>query len=166
MNRILITGVAGVGKSEISKQLSLILGHFVINDKLFSITHKTGYYKKEGAQKEYVVNIEKFENSFSLFLKKNKKSFIFEGHLWCELSKHNLKKFDVVIILELNKKTLEKRLRERKYSEIKILDNIFAQENKYIEKLFVEKGIAYKNIKITSNLNKNILKIKSVLKNG
>lgn len=166
MNRILITGVAGVGKSEISKKLSLFLGHSVINDKIFSIKNKTGYYKKEQDQKEYVVNLEKLNSSFSLFLKKERRPLIFEGHLWCELSKHNLKKFDIIIILELNKKTLEKRLRSRKYSEIKILDNIFAQENNYIEKLFIEKNIAYKKIKVTSDLNKNILKIKSVLKNG
>jgi len=166
MNRILITGVPGVGKSEISKEISLILGYKLINDKNYSVKNKLGYYDLVLGQKEYFVDISKLNKSVLEFFKQSKKDLLFEGHLWCELSKTNLKRFDVIIILVLDKKILESRLKKRNYPELKIQDNLFSQEFNYIENLFIKKNVCYKKIKITSNLKKNVNKIKSVLKNG
>jgi broad-specificity NMP kinase len=54
---ILITGVPGTGKSEISKELAKKLKLKVINDKEFAKKNNLGKEKKIDSSKEYVVNL-------------------------------------------------------------------------------------------------------------
>jgi len=152
---ILITGVPGTGKSEISKELAKKLKLKVINDKAFAKKNNLGKEKKIDSSKEYVVNLKKLNTCF----KNKKEDAIYEGHLWSELSKENLNSFDYIFILKVSKKILLERQKKRKYPEIKIVENIFCQDINYIPELLKEKSISFKIIKVDNNLKENLSKI-------
>ncbi|MFA5745230.1 MAG: AAA family ATPase [archaeon] len=156
--RILITGIPGVGKSEIARELSKQIKYKIINDKKYSQKHKLGQMES----KEYNVDIKKLNEQFSKDIKQQD-NVIFEGHLWCELSKANLKFFDKVFILTVPTKILRERLEKRKYTLIKIEENIFCKENKYIENQFDKKKQKYIMINTNNNLKENIKKLKGKL---
>ncbi len=152
---ILITGVPGTGKSEISKELAKKLKLKVINDKEFAKKNNLGKEKKIDSSKEYVVNLRKLNTCF----KHKKEDAIYEGHLWSELSKENLNSFDYIFILKASKKILLERQKKRKYPEIKIVENIFCQDVNYIPDLLKEKSTSFKIIKVDNNLKENLSKI-------
>jgi len=155
---IMITGVPGVGKSEIAKAIGTQFNQKIINDKIFCEKNNLGTHN---SIKEYVVDIKKL----NAYLKNGfKYNAIYEGHLWCELSKNNLHKFNKIIILKTSKKIIENRLKQRKYSEVKIFDNIFCQDTKYFEKTLTDKNISFKIINIHNNLKENTKKILEQLK--
>lgn len=158
---ILITGVPATGKSEISKALGKLINHKVINDKNFCKKNNLGDYKVIDSSKEYVVNIKALNTLFKIENKENK---IFEGHLWCELSKSNLKSFDYVFLLVASKKLLLERQKKRKYPDIKIIENIFCQDVKYLDDVFNKKEKEYITIKVTNDLESNLKKIMVKLK--
>lgn len=159
--KILITGAPGTGKSEISKALGKALKYKVINDKIFCKKNKLGVEKTIDSSKEYVVNIKDLNQIIKLQIKENT---IFDGHLWCELSKSNLKNFDYIFVLIAPVGVLKKRLKERKYTDLKIVENIFCQECEYFEDSFKNKGINFKIINVNNNLNNNLKKIMVNLK--
>ena len=112
--RIVITGTPGSGKSTIAKRLSKKLGAPVIDIK------KVVQAKKIlGKNKE--VSIPKLRSALSFL--KNKKNFIVEGHLACEVKIPS----DFVFVLRCNPKTLQKRLSKRKYSKKKLAENLLAE---------------------------------------
>lgn len=156
--KILIAGIPGVGKSEISKALGKEKKFKVINDKDYSIKNNLGYFEVIDGYKEYFVGINALNKSVLKELK-SKDDRIFEGHLWCELSKSNLKYFDKIILLIADKKLIQERLKKRKYSLLKIEENIFCQEQGYISEIFESKKIKYIKIKIGNNIKDNIKKI-------
>jgi len=153
--KILICGIPGSGKTEISKELSKQTKYKVINDKKYCQKNNLGRFE----EKEYVVDVKLLNNQFSKDIKQLD-NIIFEGHLWCELSKSNLKCFDKVLILTAPTKILRERLEERKYHLIKIEENIFCKENKYIENQLVNKNIKYITINTNNNLKENLKKVK------
>jgi adenylate kinase len=156
--KILIAGIPGVGKSEISKALGKLKKFKVINDKDYSIKNNLGYFEVIDGYKEYFVGINALNKSVLKYLK-SKDDIIFEGHLWCELSKNNLKYFDNIILLTADKKIIYKRLEKRGYRLVKIEENIFCQEQGYISEIFDSKKIKYTKIKIGNNLKNNLKKI-------
>jgi len=156
--KILISGIPGVGKSEISKALGKQKKFKVINDKDYSIKNNLGNYEFFDGHKEYFVCLSALNKAVLKELK-SKEDIIFEGHLWCELKKSNLKYFDKIIILTADSKIIRKRLEKRKYSQIKIEENLFCQENKYIQEVFNKNNIKYSVIKLNENLKENIKKI-------
>lgn len=156
--KILIAGIPGVGKSEISKALGKLKKFKVINDKDYSIKNNLGYFEVIDGYKEYFVGINALNKSVLKDLK-SKEDMIFEGHLWCELSKSNLKYFDNIIVLTADKKLIYERLKKRDYRLVKIEENIFCQEHKYIPKEFDKKNKKYIMIKIGNNLTENVKKI-------
>ncbi len=158
----LITGYPGTGKST----LSFILGHEysfkVVNDKEFSKLNNLGEESKK--ENEYIVDITKLNKEFSKFIRKNKnENIIFEGHLWGEMSKSNLMQFKKIVLLYTDPKLLRKRYEERNYSQIKIEENLFCEETKYIETILNSKGIKYILINTITNEVKNIKELKSKL---
>jgi len=160
--KILITGIPGVGKSEISKTLAKQKKFKVFNDKEYSIKNKLGNYEKADGIKEYFVELKKL-NAYSRKDLSSKDNIIFEGHLWCELSKSNLKLFDKVIVLTADSKIIRQRLEKRKYRQIKIEENLFCQDNKYIPELLKKKSKKYIIIKTNNNIKQNIKKISEKL---
>lgn len=159
--KILITGVPATGKSDISKALGKLHKHKVINDKEFSIKNNLGNYKTIDSSKEYIVDLKKLNSKFKEISKDNT---IFEGHLWCELSKSNLKTFDKVIIIKAPKKLLIERQKKRKYPDIKIIENIFCQDVEYFENNLNSKGIDFIIVNVNNNLEDNLKKIMVKLK--
>ena len=147
---ILITGVPGTGKSEISKALAKKLKLKVINDKEFSRKNNLGKEKTIDSSKEYVVDITKLNNYFK---KTFKEKTIYEGHLWGELSSANLSRFDMVFVIVVSKKLLIERQKKRGYTDIKIIENVFCQDVKYIQNTLKVKNIPFKIIKANNNLN-------------
>ncbi len=162
---ILITGVPGTGKSTLAEELKKKLYKYkfsIINDKDFSKENKLGKECKDG---EYEVGVVKLNKALSDYLSKYvNKNIIFDGHLWCEVSKALLKKFTFVFLLESSETLLRKRMKERKYLPLKIEDNVFCQTTRYIPKLLKSKKIECNLIKVNDDIKLNIKKINKFLK--
>ncbi|MEM5826220.1 MAG: adenylate kinase family protein [Candidatus Aenigmatarchaeota archaeon] len=133
---ISITGTPGVGKTTIAKALGKVLGYKVVSD--FELAKKNklilGYDNK---MRSYIVN-EKLFRKIRL-----KGDFIVHGHL------SHLIPNDLTIVLRLDPKELEKRLKRRKWKKEKIKENVLAEildvvyadvlnakKNKIVKKIF------------------------------
>lgn len=129
--KILITGIPGVGKTTIAKNLSKHLKLKYFCDKQF-INKNNSIKSKEYGLEIKTVDLENFCKDFNKF--KKGKDFIIEGLLlpYC-LSGLKIN-FDYIFILNLNNKELIKRLKKRKYPLLKIEDNLFIQDNDLILK--------------------------------
>jgi broad-specificity NMP kinase len=155
---ILITGLPGTGKTTIANNLKVYKKRFkVFSDKDYCLSQKLGQTNK---QNELVVSIQELSKSLLSFIKENPyKNIIFEGHLWCELPKSILKKMDFVFVVVTSKTCLQKRLKERKYNDLKVIENLFCKETNYIENLLDSKNIFYYKINVNNNLKSNLNKI-------
>ncbi len=151
---LLITGVPGTGKTTIAKELNKKF--IVVNDRNFCIEQKLG---RENSSKEQEISIPDLSKA-TLNLINSKKNLIFEGHLWAELPKSILKKMDFVFVLVASKTAIRKRLKKRKYPELKIIENVFSQETRYIENLLEQKKVFFYKINVNNNLKANLEKIK------
>lgn len=123
--RIVITGTPGTGKTALAKQLAKHFNCRMINDGAFAKKNKIG--KWDAKIKEREIPIPKLTQKLNQTLKKNS-NLILEGHLLCEC---RLRPVDAVIVLTCPQDKLQKRLKKRKYSDIKRLDNLWAERNLY-----------------------------------
>lgn len=144
--KILITGSPGTGKTTLAKALGKKLKIQVINEKSFSFTHHLG--KWDSKAKELEVDPKKLQKALQKELKK-KENIILEGHLLCETKLS----IDWVILLRCPIDKLEKRLKKKKYSIDKILDNLFAEDTDYCEKMILKNYGKKKLISISSTLS-------------
>jgi len=157
---VLITGTPGCGKSTLANLYGKRHPFKIINDKNYSKMNRLGTDDKR--EKEYVVDIALLNKSFSDFIKNNEgKNFVFEGHLWPEMSKVNLNLFDKIILLKTDCKILRARYEERGYSEVKIEENLLCEDSFYVENLFKKKGVKYIGIKVNSDLKTNFKEIEN-----
>ncbi len=124
MKTIIVTGSVGTGKTTLSKKLSqklsfpdLDVNKFIKDKKLFS-----GYDKKK---KSYIVDTNKLNKEIIKELnkvkKKHPKGIIIDSHL-----SHHLppKYVDLCIVTKCSLKTLQNRLKTKKYSKQKIRENL------------------------------------------
>jgi adenylate kinase len=129
--KIMITGVPGSGKSTYAKLLTKELGIKSFNDKDFVVdADEIELY----GSKVKDVDIVKFEKKARKELK-GKEEFILEGLLFPETEIE----VDLILILEPNEEELEKRMKEREYSDLKIAENIYCQETNYFYELLTGK---------------------------
>lgn len=173
MNKIIfITGTPGVGKTTIAtsfneflsenyETLFIKISDFVINNNLIQ--------GKEPKKNYNIVNIDKLNNKLnetinSFFIKRNNepneslnKIAIVEGHL-----SHLCEGCEKVIVLRLNPKLLEKRLKSRNYPLSKIKENLESEAIDVCSLEAYEKHGKSVNEVDTSNLN--IEDIMNVLK--
>ncbi len=115
--RIIITGTPGTGKTSVSKRLHELTKLPVIH--LNEVIIKEKIYKEYDDNREtYVVDMDKMER----FCEKLD-NVIIEGHL----SHYCMKNDDIIIVLRANPLVLKKRLRQKKYNEKKIMENVEAE---------------------------------------
>nr|WP_026182917.1 MULTISPECIES: AAA family ATPase [Methanothermococcus] len=123
--KISITGTPGVGKSTVSKILVEKLKEFFKNDFIhINITEVVKenrlYSEKDEEMDSYVVDFKKL-NDFIDKISKKSENIILDGHL-----SHSLDS-NYTIVLRCNPEILIKRLRERGYSEKKVMENVQAE---------------------------------------
>lgn len=113
--RIVITGSPGTGKTVISKLLAKRM-------KLKLVDIKKVVQKNKLAEgPEHEVDIDKLSKAMEFL--EEKKDFVVEGHLACEIGIHA----DFVFILRTDPEILKQRLAKRKYSKEKLNENIMAE---------------------------------------
>jgi broad-specificity NMP kinase len=160
----LITGSVASGKSEIANEIKKknpFQRFVIINDKEFSKKENLGTLNKETG--EYEVDIGLFSRKISSLFNK-KKNIIFEGHLFCEVSKLVLKKMDFVFVLIPKEKILRERMKTRGYNVLKIEENILCFKTNYFEEKLSSKNIDFIKIEVTNDLKLNFKKINKHLK--
>lgn len=141
--RIVITGLPGTGKTTIAKKLASEL-----KIPLYNIKHFT---------KAKNVDIELLKKKTTKELK-NKKSWILEGHLFCEYKIPA----DYFFLLRRSEKELREIYKKRKYPPEKIEENIFCGKIHYFEKKLKNQKNVY-IIDMEKEEKRNIRKIKKIL---
>jgi len=112
--RIVITGSPGTGKTAIAKALAKKLSVELIDIKRIVL-------QKKLREKNHEVDLKKLSRSLAFL--KNKKSFIAEGHLACEIRLPA----DFIFVLRAKPKALNKRLSKRGYGRKKLDENILSE---------------------------------------
>ncbi len=142
---IAVTGSPGAGKTYFSQ----IIKQNIKKLKIIELNNLVNKYKIFTVDKdnEKIANIGKLNNIIKQYIKKMKqadnkqaliKGLIFVGHLAPELNII----FDYSFIIRINLKTMEQRLKKRKYNKNKIKENIISE------------ALDYCGIKITNISNK------------
>jgi adenylate kinase len=157
---IAISGTPGTGKTLLAKKLMKELNYPLLDIKKFIKQKKLsqGYDKK---RKTKLIDTKKLNKEILKEIKKVKKEhspdgIIIDSHLSHYLPK---KQIDLVIITKCNLKILEKRLKSRKYSKLKIRENLDAE---IFDTCFIEsKELGHKVIKVDTTKG---IKIKEILK--
>ena len=112
--RIVITGSPGTGKSEVARKLAVRLGlEFVDIKKIVR--------DKKLLAKNYEVDIKKLARALSFL--KNKRDYVVEGHLACEMKLPA----DFIFVLRTHPAKLKQRLAKRKYGKQKLEENLMAE---------------------------------------
>ena len=116
---IIITGTPGTGKTEIAKKLAKKINYSYIdvNDIIKENKLNNKYLKKYDT---YEIDDKKL-NKILIKIIKNSKNLIIDSHLSHYLDK---KYVDLCIVVKCDIKILKKRLEKRKYSKIKIRENL------------------------------------------
>lgn len=152
---IAITGVPGTGKCSVAKELRKILNYKVFSIKNLKV--KVGYDKKRKCD---IVDMKKV---ISLLKKKNKKlgKLIFASHL-AHFLPANL--VDICIILRCKPSVLKRRLKKKRYSKVKIMENLEAEALDVILQEAVKKKHKIHEVNTTDiSVRKTTLEIISVL---
>jgi len=159
-----ITGSVASGKTTLAQEVKKkfpFQKFLVVNDKDFSKENNIAILNEE--TKEYEIDTSLLSKKCLEILKK-KKNIIFEGHLFCEVSKLFLKKMDFVFLLLSSEKLLRDRMSERNYSVLKIEENILCHKTSYFQEKLNSKKIDYIPIEVSKDLKLNLKKINKYLK--
>ena len=120
--RIAVTGIPASGKTTLAQTVAKQLKYRYI--------HAYEYAQKHNAASEFdkhrnvaIVDEKKLDNAL-----KSAKNFVIDGHFT-----HALTNIDKIILVKCNRKELVKRMKQRKYSEDKIQENIEADIMEVIE---------------------------------
>lgn len=123
-----VTGTPGTGKTTWAHTIGKKFKWAVKNDKTLAREHKA-VVQHDALNHEDIVDITKWTSFLKKELKHANQSLVLEGHLFSEMKLP----VEGVIVLTCPVKELEKRLRKRKYSELKIQDNLFCEDTNYVQ---------------------------------
>ncbi|MEK6956191.1 MAG: adenylate kinase family protein [Nanoarchaeota archaeon] len=123
MKTIIITGTPGTGKTIIAKKLAKKINYEYIdvNEIIKKNKLNNKYLKKFDT---YEVDEKKLNTLLIKIIKNSKNNLVIDSHLSHYLNK---KYVDLCIVTKCNIKELKKRLNKRKYSKIKIRENLDAE---------------------------------------
>lgn len=117
---IIVTGSVGAGKTKFAKKLSKENKYKYINLTDFIKENKlTECYDKK--RKTYDVDIKKLNKLLIRLIKDSKENLVIDGHLSHYLPE---KYVTLCYVLKTDQKRLKKRLEKRKYSKLKIKENL------------------------------------------
>jgi len=133
---VLITGVPCVGKTTLAKEFAKLLKLKVYGDKKFVTKDNSKKVKTlEGNINDVVISKYVKEVNSKIIKKDN---ILLEGLLFPYCIDKLRLDFDYIFILSLEEKKLVKRMKERKYFDEKIQDNIFVQDSSLIYNEIIE----------------------------
>jgi|SRR3989344_2601058 len=124
MNVILVSGTPGTGKTTVARKIARKNGYKYIDANKLIIKNKL-YMAYDNKLRTRLVDT-KILNKFLIIMIKNskEKGMVIDSHL----SHHLPARYaDLCIITKTDLKTLNRRLRKRKYSEQKITENMQAE---------------------------------------
>ena len=123
MKVIIVSGCVGCGKTRFAKKLALKKNYMYVN--LTEFINKNKLFEKYDKKRDtYDVVVRKLNKSLIKLIKDSKKSLVIDGHLSHYLPK---KYVDLCYIVKCDLKELKKRLEKRKYSKLKIAENLEAE---------------------------------------
>ncbi|RLE94521.1 MAG: kinase [Thermoprotei archaeon] len=122
VNRIIITGTPGVGKTSVSKKVASILNAKYVNLAEFVKSNKL-FLEYDNELNSYIIDEEKTRKTLRRLLREYSRVVV-DTHI---LTVFDPNAVDLAIVLRLNPKILLKRLKERNYSLSKIKVNIQAE---------------------------------------
>ena len=121
---IVLSGVPGVGKSTIAEKLAKKLNADVVHLSKLVIDNKL-YISYDKIRETYVIDEEKVSAKIKELINKcRKKYMVIEGHYGELVPKEYI---DFFFVLRLNPLILYERLKERKWPERKIKENVAAE---------------------------------------
>ena len=120
MKTICISGTPGTGKTTLAKKISQKINFkFIDVNKIIKQNKLSEKYDKK--RKCHVIDTKKLNKILIKIIKDSKQNLIIDSHLSHHLPK---KHTNLCIITKCNLKTLEKRLKKRKYNKTKIRENL------------------------------------------
>ena len=122
MKVIIVSGCVGCGKTRFAKKLALKNNYKYVNLTEFINKNKL-FEKYDRKRNTYDVDIKKLNKALIKLIKDSKKSLVIDGHLSHYLPS---KYVDLCYIVKCDLKELKKRLIKRKYSKLKIAENLEA----------------------------------------
>mgnify|MGYP001424622844 CR=1 FL=1 len=119
---LIVTGTPGTGKTTLSKKIAKEkkLKYIDVNKIIKENNLSEGFDKKRDCE---IIDTKKLNKTLIKIIKKEK-NLIIDSHLSHFLPK---KYVDLCIVTKCSLKTLEKRLKKRKYSKSKIRENLDAE---------------------------------------
>lgn len=160
---LIITGPVASGKTTLANEIKKkfpFQKFLIVNDKDFAIKNDLG--SQDVKTKEYEVDISKFSKKV-LQLLNTKKNIIFDGHLFCEVSKMFLKKMDFIFVLKNSEKFLREKMKERNYDVLKIEENILCFKTNYFQNILSKKNTDFIEIQMSNDLKLDVKKINKYL---
>lgn len=112
----------GVGKSVVAKQVARILNAKYVDLSEYVIEHKL-YVEYDSEINSYIIDEDRVKEAIRALAKKYRK-VVLSSH-YGEITPKDL--VEKIIVLRIDPEELEKRLKQRGWSRIKILENIVAE---------------------------------------
>lgn len=122
--KLVITGVPGTGKSALAKALAKKLCWELID--INAVVRAKKLWRGKDREGALMVKMDALQRALAKHMK-HSKDCVVEGHLGCEMKLP----VDVAVVLRAPPEVLEKRLKPRKYSERKLVENLLAEALDY-----------------------------------